>query len=280
MPSPSTPQRSGNGRSNMLMPTRRQPGSPRVMDGDWTAGEGREAAQNHYSELHRADEDLVEVGKDVAQRPGRLSHNVHSAKRTIRKAHDDAHRDIERALMTNGGQPVGVGPIITPYRTLIGEISAQLLGYGHQEATGLTDKFGPPPEAPPAKGNDSGFGRDGSTPGEKDRPPSVDDGVPGKKGPHGLGWDSSTDANGEASPSTGAGDIGVAGPGYGRPVNTPGTSAPSGPHSPSSVSTVSPPSLGGGSGGGGGSPFCERFEQRRGVDAGHDWRYGQRAFWC
>lgn len=68
----------------------------RVMDGDWTAGDGREAAQNYYNALHSAHEDLIELGKDVAQRAGRLSEDVHSAKRTIRKAHDDAHGDIEK----------------------------------------------------------------------------------------------------------------------------------------------------------------------------------------
>ena len=125
----------------------------RVFDGDWTEGEGREAAQRHYRALHLAHEDLVDLAKDVAARSDRLGKDIHTAKRKMRNAHDAAHREIEQALMTNRGQPVGVGPIIAKYRPHIEVASTQLLGYGQQETAGLTRQFGPPPEAPPSTGD-------------------------------------------------------------------------------------------------------------------------------
>src|SRR5262249_13008220 len=80
---------------------------------------------------------------------GRLSGHVGSIKRKMRDAHDDAHREIEATLKANRGQPVGVGPIVTKYRTLITGYSTELRGFVADEITMLDNKFslGPPPSA-------------------------------------------------------------------------------------------------------------------------------------
>lgn len=109
----------------------------------WTAGDGAAAAEEHYLQERLQHERLADACRFIGGAYGRLSAHVGSIKRKMRDAHDDAHREIEAALKVNCGQPVGVGPIITKYRTLINGFATELHGFVTDETAMLGNEFKP-----------------------------------------------------------------------------------------------------------------------------------------
>ena len=71
----------------------------------------------------------------------RLGENFRTIKRKMREANDEAHHEIEQTLRANNNQPVGVGPILTKYRTLINEYSIELRGIVGDETAMLSNEF-------------------------------------------------------------------------------------------------------------------------------------------
>lgn len=119
-----------------------------VFGGDWTAGAGAAAAEEHFAAEHAALERLAEACRQIGGGYGRLSGYVRSIKRKMREAHDEAHRKIEEALRANKGLPVtiDVTPILTEYRGLINGYSGELRTFVTDETTMLSRDFklGPP----------------------------------------------------------------------------------------------------------------------------------------
>lgn len=228
---------------------------------DWTDGDGKEAAYEHYSAEYRAHMAVVDVCDEVAATNGRLSEHIRLAKRNIRDAHDTAHREIEKYLNAPGGVPTAqIAVITTQYRTLIEGFRGQLVEQVGDETTSLSNKFGFP-EAPP--GNPSQHdkpedaGRHGQDPTDAPTPDPAD--AHKGSGPDGDGWHkaSSTDVPaGSDAPGSGSA------PSLPDPLNTqfqkPTPTGGAETPKPSMPSMPSPPSMGsggGGSGGGGSSPL-------------------------
>ena len=107
----------------------------------WTAGDGAAAAAEHYRNEHFLHETLIEAMRFVSGGYARLGENFRTIKRRMREANDEAHHEIEQTLRANNNQPVGVGPILTKYRTLINEYSIELRGIVGDETTMLTNEF-------------------------------------------------------------------------------------------------------------------------------------------
>lgn len=124
--------------------------SDQVFSQSWFSGDGAEAAYVHYIGEQSAHEDLIEVLGGVAAVQVRLAGHISRAKRDMRDAHDQAHREIEDYLRTPGGIPTAViGSVILPkYRGLIEGYADQLRGQVADETSFLTNKFGPLPDAP------------------------------------------------------------------------------------------------------------------------------------
>lgn len=232
-----------------------------VLSQSWTAGDGSEAAYEHYSAEHKAHNSVCDVLDGVANTNGRLGELIRLAKRNIRDAHDQAHSDIETYLRAPGGVPTAqIAVITTEYRTLIEGFSGQLKGQVADETSALSTHYGNVPEAPPGspandKPEDSGRHNEDPTDGKTPQP---GDGGGGKS-PTGTGYDNAdvVDSPDNADPTTGL-DTGLPDPtatGY-MNASTTGTStgAPK-PSAPSIPSTPSTPSMSGGSGGGGSSPL-------------------------
>lgn len=221
----------------------------------WTDGAGADAAYEHYSAEYKAHLAVVDVLDGVAKTNGRLGEWIRLAKRNIRDAHDQAHREIEDYLKAPGGTPTAViGSVILPkYRTLIEGFSGQLKTAVGDETTSLSNEFGFP-EAPPGSPDEPGEkGGHGTEPSTDSPTPNPEDGsttpAPGEGG-HGT-QPSLPDGTSSTSPSSDP--LGVLGPTRGSAPSTgagTGTSKPSMPSMPSMPST---PSMGGGGSGGGGS---------------------------
>lgn len=210
--------------------------SDQVFSGSWTAGEGAAAAQEHYWSEHQAHEHLIDVLDAGSAGIGRLSEDVGRTKRLIREAHDNAHQEIEALLKSNGALGIAyVAPILTTYRTLINEHSAELRGYVASETKSLTNKFGTP-ESPPK--SDGGFGTDPSTGDPSNHKPDSP--------ASGYGKDTSSGGGGGASHG-GGGSTGSPSS-FGKDLSTPGilSSTPSMPSRPSMPSLPSTPSAPGG----------------------------------
>ncbi|WP_006246568.1 hypothetical protein [Mycolicibacterium tusciae] len=124
--------------------------SDQVFSESWISGDGAEAAYVHYIGEQSAHEDLIEVLGGVAAVQGRLAGHISRAKRDMRDAHDQAHREIEDYLRAPGGIPTAViGSVILPkYRGLIEGYADQLRGQVADETSFLTNKFGPLPDSP------------------------------------------------------------------------------------------------------------------------------------
>ncbi|WP_236728479.1 hypothetical protein [Mycolicibacterium obuense] len=229
---------------------------------DWTDGDGKEAAYEHYSAEQRAHMAVVDVCDAVAATNGRLSEHIRLAKRNIRDAHDTAHREIEKYLNAPGGIPTAqIAVITTQYRTLIEGFRGQLVEQVGDETASLSNKFGFP-EAPPGnpsqhdKPDDSGRGMPHAD--ADARPdPKTDESLSQK--PPGGGLDRGMPQT-EGSTDPGALDPATAGvspsalSGRGLPQSIGDTAS----KPPSMPSMPSPPSMGsggGGSGGGGSSPL-------------------------
>ena len=115
--------------------------SDEVFSSWWTAGDGAAAAEQHYRDEHSLHQNLIEAMRFVSGGYTRLSENFRTIKRKMREAHDDAHQEIEQTLRANNNQPVGVGPILTKYRTLINEYSTELRGFVADETMMLGNEF-------------------------------------------------------------------------------------------------------------------------------------------
>lgn len=226
----------------------------------WTDGAGADAAYEHYSAEYKAHLGVVDVLDGVAKTNGRLGEWIRLAKRNIRDAHDQAHREIEDYLKAPGGTPTAViGSVIVPkYRTLIEGFSGQLKTAVGDETMSLSNEFGFP-EAPPG------------SPGNQDKPddrhtadPSEDPTTKPLDSQNGTaptdgGYKNADvlDGAGKPDPATGLGT------GLPDPLGTGYTNAPSvgttgSTTKPSMPSIPSAPSMGGsggGSGGGGSSPL-------------------------
>src|ERR1700758_784306 len=72
-----------------------------VFSGSWTAGEGSDAAYEHYQSQYGKQLRLADALRDGAGGVGRLGEDIRRTKRLMREAHDDAHRDIEAFLKSN-----------------------------------------------------------------------------------------------------------------------------------------------------------------------------------
>jgi hypothetical protein len=209
----------------------------------WTEGDGAAAAEDHYRRERLQHERLAHACQFIGGAFGRLTDHIGSIKRKMREAHDDAHREIEAALKANRGQPVGVGPIATKYRTLINGYGTELHGFVADETAMLGNEFKLAP--PGGENGSSGIG------GKQDGTPSPDGGDP-QKGKTELGGKTpgtGTPSNG-ADTSTGGSD----GPlrGAKSTVDTPVFTSPPGtssrpPQMPQMPSLPHMPSTGGGS---------------------------------
>lgn len=228
---------------------------------DWTDGDGKEAAYEHYSAEQRAHMAVVDVCDEVAATNGRLSEHIRLAKRNIRDAHDTAHREIEKYLNAPGGVPTAqIAIITTQYRTLIEGFRGQLVEQVGDETTALTNKFGTPEAPPKSPPGEDGGGRGVQDPTDKPSDPASAESVKadGKPDPHGTGF-GVRPSDGAADASSTAHDTGLPDPlstGYGTAPNPQSGASPAKP--PSMPSMPSPPSMGsggGGSGGGGSSPL-------------------------
>lgn len=225
-----------------------------VFSEHWTAGDGKEAAYEHYSAEHNAHMAVVDVLDGVAATQGRLSEHIRLAKRNIRDAHDTAHKEIEKYLNAPGGVPTAqIAVITTQYRTLIEGFRGQLVEQVGDETTALTNKFGKFPEAPPGspaqndKPEEPGRGRPHSDGGPGTQPADALGGTPPDS--PGRGPAHSTDGPGTGTPDAG---------GQGLPTSALAARGPalsgeaSGTRPPSMPSMPSPPSMGSGGGGSGG----------------------------
>jgi hypothetical protein len=125
----------------------------------WTAGDSASAADDHYQRERLIHEKLADACSFIGGAYQRLSGHVGSIKRKMRDAHDDAHREIEASLKANRGQPVGVGPIVTKYRTLITGYQTELHGFVSDEVTMLGNQFKLAPPEPGAR--EGGHGTQG-----------------------------------------------------------------------------------------------------------------------
>ncbi len=221
-----------------------------VFGTDWTAGEARDAAFEHYEKEWCVHDRVVEAGEAVAASVDRVSEFTGLIKGKMRQAHDEWHREIERMLRLSRvtGAPVGIGPLTAEYRPLIAGWSAELHGYTQDQTAMLTDKFGAP-EAPAGRisGHDS------------------DDPMPTDKAPHGDPQDAESGAKKAATTAGRALDAlptdsangtppknALTAPNVGGPMDalpTPTISgAPSITSQPKMPSMPSMPSSGGGSG--------------------------------
>lgn len=223
---------------------------------DWTAGEARDAAFEHYEKEYCLHDKVVETGEAVAASVDQVSEFTGLIKGKMRQAHDEWHREIEQMLRLSRvtGAPVGIGPITAKYRPLIADWSAELHGYTQNQTTMLTNKFGAP-EAPAGKHSGPEFGSDAPTDGPADRGPQ-DPELSGKKptavganpGSTNFGSDAPTGANVQA---TGVGN-GL----FGSDVPTSAIGGSPGIASqPKMPSMPSMPSMPPSGGGGGSSPL-------------------------
>lgn len=222
----------------------------------WTDGAGADAAYEHYSAEYKAHLAVVDVLDGVAKTNGRLGEWIRLAKRNIRDAHDQAHREIEDYLKAPGGTPTAViGSVILPkYRTLIEGFSGQLKTAVGDETMSLSNEFGFPEAPPGSPGNqDKPDDRHAQDPTDGKTPGDVGDG----KSPPADGYHRGdvVDSPGNVDPATPATGPGTGlpdplGTGYGR---APTTNGAAGAPKPSMPSMPSAPSMGGGGGSGGGA---------------------------
>lgn len=225
--------------------------------GWWSAGDGADAAYEHYEAEEKAHKAVASVLDGVSATQGRLSELIRLGKRNIRDAHDAAHQEIEQYLNAPGGVPTAkIAVITTKYRTLIEEHRAELQGWMTEQTTMLTNKFGIPEAPPPGspkpedKPEDSGRGTPHSDGSGTQPAEALDDhhsGTPGRGPAH-----SSDGPGAGASDPTAQGLPTSALAGRG-PAQSTGEASGSRP--PSMPSMPSMGSGGGGSGGGGSSPL-------------------------
>ena len=143
--------------------------SDNVFSTYWTAGDGATAAEEHYRNEHFLHETLIEAMRFVSGGYARLGENFRTIKRKMREANDEAHHEIEQTLRANNNQPVGVGPILTKYRTLINEYSIELRGIVGDETAMLSNEFS---QSPPAQsGEQTGRGKPGEGTADASRRP-------------------------------------------------------------------------------------------------------------
>jgi hypothetical protein len=210
--------------------------SDNVFSTYWTAGDGAAAAGDHYRDERAHHENLIDAIRFVSGGYSRLSGHIGSIKRKMREAHDEAHREIEQTLRANKGQPVGVGPIVTTYRTLINEYSTELRGFVTDETAMLGNQFKLTP--PPTEG---GNGARREKPDDKSPSPSDDDNtspsasdgtaVAGRRGQ--PGYEVLSGSTNPASGQSGAGTIAGRGQPPGVSASPAGSSRPQMPQVPS-----------------------------------------------
>lgn len=100
-----------------------------VFSTDWTAGAGAESASSHYDDEHQNMRQLAHLADTAGTGFVTLSGDLRDVKQLMRDASDQAHREIEAQLRSNGGRVVNVSAITSRYGAVIQGYSGQLHGY-------------------------------------------------------------------------------------------------------------------------------------------------------
>jgi len=245
--------------------------SNEVFSTDWTAGAGAESASSHYDDEHQNMRQLAHLADTAGTGFVTLSGDLRDVKQLMRDASDQAHREIEAQLRSNGGRVVNVSAITSRYGAVIQGYSGQLHGYVASEmgryVVALGSQSGIPDDQMLSRGaGNHGAGTDapsGKPPGDETKSPvpagSSDSGrgAPGTGKGTGLPGVNSGRPDGSGLPSEALSGHGTSAPTLGLPEGPPSPHLPGTPHMPSLPASP----MGGGSmpGMGQGMPLAGMF---------------------